>query len=165
VTHRKSKISFVRHFHHWHSNWISNVFWSNEWVLHGWSTESTEQELPWLCQSQKMDALKIKKFKIFYGRNCWWNMKFYRHRKSRLPIEYGADGFTTVRCSKIDFHFVGCCGDYVRNCVAGCKRHNSRSTINLTSRTNVRSLHHPTLKCFDFFALQKQSLCQSPNWM
>jgi hypothetical protein len=60
VTHRKSKISFVRHFHHWHSNWISNVFWSNEWALHGSLTELTEQELPWLCQSQKMDALNIK---------------------------------------------------------------------------------------------------------
>ncbi len=37
--------------------------------------------------------------------------EIYRHRESRLPIEYGAGGFTTVGTSKANVHFVDGCGD------------------------------------------------------
>jgi hypothetical protein len=48
--------------------------------------------------------------------------EIFRHRKSRLPIVYGAGGFFAGSRLKGDGHFVGCCGHCGRNCVVGCQR-------------------------------------------
>jgi hypothetical protein len=65
--------------------------------------------------------------------------EIYRDRKSRPPIVYGRDGFTTGIMRKADDHRVGCCGDGGRNCVAGRQRKHSNGIIdNLSLRqTNL----------------------------
>jgi hypothetical protein len=37
--------------------------------------------------------------------------EIYRHRKGRLPIEYGGARFTTGSVKKADEHGLGCYGD------------------------------------------------------
>jgi hypothetical protein len=80
------------------------------WIINGTRTPLALSR----PENEKSETIKISQKELLMQN------EIYRHRKSRPPIVYGRDGFTTGVTVKVNGHSVGCCGDYRRNCVAGC---------------------------------------------
>jgi hypothetical protein len=65
---------------------------------------------------------------------------------SRLPIINGGVGFRTDFGIKLQKHYVGCCGDYVRNCTSGYTVQISRDfVVTLKSQTKSYAIIPPNM--------------------
>jgi hypothetical protein len=72
----------------------------------------TEQELLSLYRGKKMECLNdVWNWKKRSLKELSMQNEIYRHRKGRLPIEYGGARFTTGSVKKADEHGLGCYGD------------------------------------------------------